>query len=121
MPQPSGEITSILDSVKKTLGIELSDTTFDADLILHINSAFASMHQLGVGPEEPFEIHDNSTEWDEFIDGKTAINSIKSLMYIKVKLLFDPPATTTMFNAVVAKEKELEWRLMVAMEDNYPR
>lgn len=119
MADQTGEITSILDSVKKTLGIELTDTTFDADLIMHINSVFATLHQLGVGPEDPFEIDGNSIEWDAFIEERTALNSVKSLMYIKVKLLFDPPATATMFNALESKEKEYEWRLMVAMEENY--
>lgn len=119
MPEETSEITSILDSLKKTLGIELSDTTFDPDLILHINSAFSTMHQLGVGPSEPFEIHDNTAQWSDFIEDYTAINSVRSLIHIKVKLLFDPPSTTTMFNALEAKEKEYEWRLMVAMEDNY--
>lgn len=116
---PESEIKSILDSVKKTLGIELSDTTFDADLIMHINSVFATLHQLGVGPEDTFEISDNTITWDAFLEEKTSLNSVKSLMYIKVKLLFDPPATATMFNALESKEKEYEWRLMVAAEENY--
>lgn len=119
MAEPTGEIDSILGSIKKTLGIASDDKTFDPDLILHINSAFATMHQLGVGPDEPFEIHDSTSEWSDFIEDKIALNSIRSLMYIKVKLLFDPPSTTTMFNALEAKEKEFEWRLMVAAEDNY--
>lgn len=119
MPEPVGEINSILGSVKKTLGIDASDTTFDADLIMHINSVFATLHQLGVGPDEPFEIHDSSTEWDAFLEDRSALNSVKSLMYINIKLLFDPPSTATMFNSLETKEKEYEWRLMVAMEDNY--
>lgn len=119
MAEPTGDVASILGSMKKVLGIAADDPTFDSDLIFHINSEFATLHQLGVGPEEPFEIEDSTTEWSEFIEDKTALNSVRSLMYISVKLLFDPPATTTMFSALEERKKEYEWRLTVAAEDNY--
>lgn len=119
MAEPTGNIASILGSTKKALGISQEDKTFDSDVIMHINSVFSTLHQLGVGPSEPFSIEDGTTEWSEFIEDKTALNSVQSLMYIKVKLLFDPPSTATMFTALESKEKEYEWRLMVAAEDNY--
>ena len=103
---------SILLSVKKSLGIPPSVLSFDADLILLINSVFAELHQLGVGPEEVFFIEDDGSSWDEFITGDV-INMVRAYMFLEVKLMFDPP-TSAVITAMEKKRDEYEWRLNVA-------
>lgn len=109
------EIKSILDSVKHALGVEEDVTAWDADLVMFINAVFGTLYQLGVGPAQPFTISDNSSEWDEFTT-RDDIEMVKSYMYLKVRLLFDPPTTTTMYQALDTSTKELEWRLNVAVD-----
>lgn len=108
---------SILDTTKKALGIHPDDPTFDVDIIMHINSVFSTLAQLGVGPEDGFEIEDNTTLWSEFLGANKLINSVKTLMYLQVRLWFDPP--TTSFDLVAKKDQvlELQWRLNVAVDD----
>lgn len=106
---------SILDSVKKTMGILSDYNVFDTELILHINSTFATLHQLGVGTEDPFYIEDNTKLWSEFITDKR-LSSVKSYMYLKTRLLFDPPATSYARQAMEKTAEEFEWRLNVASE-----
>ena len=108
---------SILDSTKKVLGLDSGYTAFDLDVIMHINSAFATLHQLGVGPEEPLEIEDNTVLWDAFTGGNKKINSAKTLTYLMVRLWFDPPTTSFDLNAKQEQIKELQWRLNVASEE----
>lgn len=90
------EITqSILNSIKKMIGgISADDEAFDADLIIHINSAFSILSQLGVGPAEGFEIKDSTAVWTEFVDDDATFNLVKSYIYLKVKLVFDPPLSS---------------------------
>lgn len=107
---------SILTSTKKLLGIEAEYTAFDLDITLHINSVFATLHQLGVGPVDGFIIEDAAKTWDQFINGKMAINSVKSYVYLKVRVLFDPPATSFAIDAMTNQIKEFEWRLCSAVE-----
>lgn len=106
---------SILNSTKKALGIDPSYDVFDDVLIMHINSVFTKLQQIGVGPVEGFEIEDDSATWDEFVEKKT-LNSVKSYMYLNVRLLFDPPTTSHAESAMQAMSKEVEWRLNVHAE-----
>lgn len=106
---------SILTSVKKMLGIDEAYTHFDPDIIMHINSVFLILNQLGVGPEEPFMIEDSTTEWSEFVD-EGSIEAIKSYVYLKVRSYFDPPSNGTLVNAMNDQIKELEWRLNVQVD-----
>lgn len=106
---------SILDTTKKILGLESDYEAFDLDIILHINSVFFELQQLGVGPDKGFVINDKTSKWDEFI-GEESINAVKSLMALKVKLLFDPPATSFHLKAIEDQIVKLEWRLNVHME-----
>ena len=115
MDETETEIKSILDSVKHALGVEEDTAAWDADLVMFINAVFGTLYQLGVGPEQPFTISDNSAEWDEFTT-RDDIEMVKSYMYLKVRLLFDPPTTTTMYQALDTSTKELEWRLNVAVD-----
>lgn len=108
-------IDSILRSVKKTIGLVDEYTQFDADLIMHINSTFGILHQLGVGPEEPFSINGLDETWDNFITQKNT-ELVRSYMFLKVKMLFDPPSTATMHEAYERSIQEMEWRLTVAAD-----
>lgn len=107
---------SILDSVKKLIGFESDYTDYDVDIIMHINSVFATLHQLGVGPEQGFMIEDNTAIWDEFTDENKFINSVKTYVYMKVRLIIDPPATSFAIAAIEKQIQELEWRLNVQQE-----
>ena len=82
---------SILTSIKKMLGITEEYEHFDSDLIIHINSVFMILTQLGVGPPSGFSVQDKSATWKEFISDETKLQLVKSYMQMKVKLLFDPP------------------------------
>jgi hypothetical protein len=104
---------SILDKTKKALGLAPDDTSFDVDIIIHINSTFATLFQLGVGPVEPFFIEDNTSNWEEFIGDRTDLNSVKSYMYLKVRVLFDPPTTSFALESFNKMIQEYEWRLNV--------
>jgi hypothetical protein len=105
---------SILTSIKKLLGITEECEDFDTDLIMHINSVFVILNQLGVG--EPFTIEDETSTWNEFIDSAKDYNTVKSYVYLKVKLLFDPPLSSAVMECYKANISELEWRLNVAAE-----
>lgn len=107
---------SILTSVKKLLGIAEECTDFDADLILHINSVFMILNQMGVGPAEGYSIADETGTWSEFLDGSTALEAVKSYMGLKVRLLFDPPQSSTTMDAMKNMIAELEWRLYTACD-----
>lgn len=107
---------SILDSVKQMLGITTEYTHFDPDIIMHINSVFMILHQLGVGPEEGFAIEDNSMLWEDYLTDPTQLQLVKSYLYLKVRLLFDPPSSGTLMNCMNQQISEFEWRLNVAVD-----
>lgn len=107
---------SILTSIKKLLGIAEEYTQFDEDIIMHINSVFLNLTQLGVGPEEGFSIEDDTTSWEDFIEDNVQLQAVKSYVYLKVKLLFDPPLSTSVIESMNRMIAELEWRLNVAVE-----
>lgn len=104
---------SILNNIKKLLGIPESDTAFDVDIIIHINSVFMALQQLGVGPETVFEITDNTTEWSSFLIDPVMYSAVKSYIYLKVRSVFDPPGTSFHGAAIKEQIQELEWRLMI--------
>ena len=109
-------MTSILTSIKKLLGITAEDTSFDQDIIMHINTVFMVLQQLGVGPEEGYSITDENNTWEEFLPEQTKIEMVKSYMYLKVRLLFDPPSSTSVMEAINRSISEFEWRLNVAVD-----
>lgn len=117
--------TSILISTKKVLGIAEDYTAFDLDIITHINTVFSTLAQLGVGPSEGFMIEDDSAMWSDFVTNVAQIDdmqfdAIKSYIYLRVRLLFDPPATSYLIEAFERQIKELEWRLNVHREESIP-
>lgn len=107
---------SILTSVKKMLGITEQYEHFDVDLIMHINSVFLVLNQLGVGPEEGFIIEDETAEWTDFIEDSAQLQAVKSYMYLKAKLLFDPPLSSAVIEATNRQIAEFEWRLRLAAD-----
>lgn len=107
---------SILTSIKKMLGITEDYTHFDTDIVIHINSVFSILTQLGVGPPEGFYIQDKTTIWYEYISDPNKIEMVKSYMYLKVRLLFDPPSSSSVIEAFNKQISEFEWRLNVAAE-----
>lgn len=109
---------SILTSIKKLLGITEEYTHFDTDLVMHINSVFMVLNQLGVGPSEGFSITDNYATWNDFLGDSMDIEVVKSYMYLKVKLLFDPPLSASVMESMNRSISEFEWRLNVAAEMN---
>ena len=104
-------IDSILTSIKKMLGIEEEYTHFDADIIMHINSIFVVLTQMGVGPSEGFSIFDSSSTWDEFVSDVGVSNLVKAYMSLKVRLLFDPPMSSSAMESMNRIATEFEWRL----------
>lgn len=105
---------SILDSIKKLLGISKEDTHFDMDIIMHINSAFADLNQIGVGPSETFVIEDDGPIWSDFTEEDNSLNNVRTYVYLSVKLIFDPPTSSFVLSAMERKLKEAEWRLNVS-------
>jgi hypothetical protein len=105
---------SILQSTKKLLGLPAEEDAFDLDIITHINSAFATLFQAGVGPLTPYEITDANDLWDAFIQNKAQINDVKTYVYLKVRLVFDPPANSFTITPVEKQLEELIWRLNVS-------
>ncbi|QFP94897.1 hypothetical protein SEA_OHMYWARD_15 [Gordonia phage OhMyWard] len=107
---------SILTSTKKILGIAEDYDVFDMDIIMHINGVLSTLHQLGLGPEEGFMIQDDSEEWGDLLEEDMRLNSIKTYIFLKVRLLFDPPTTSFAQTAMQEQVRELEWRLNVYRE-----
>lgn len=111
----SDPIESVLTSIKKVLNIPADVTVFDPDIIMHINTAFAKLHQLGVGPSDGFSIVDEEAEWGDFLT-ELPLNMVRTYVYLEVRLVFDPP-TASVLTAMEKQRDELVWRLSVAAED----
>ena len=109
---------SILTSIKKMLGIDEEYTHFDDDVIMHINSVLMILTQLGVGPAEGFMIEDDTSTWVDFIPEANAaqLHAVKSYIYMKVKLIFDPPLSSAVIESMNRQIAEFEWRLNVAVD-----
>lgn len=108
---------SILTSIKKLLGISEEYTHFDADIIMHINSVFMTLTQLGVGPSRGFIIEDDTAYWEDFITDEKKLQAIKTYIYLKVRLVFDSASLGSATLAAYERQiQELEWRLNVAAE-----
>ena len=107
---------NILDSIKKLLGIDEMDLNFDQELIMHINSVFMVLNQLGVGPVGGFKISSNEEVWTDFVGTRLDLESVKSYIYLKVRLLFDPPQNSFLVGSIEKQIEEQEWRLQVQVE-----
>lgn len=102
---------SILTSVKKSLGIDSSYTHFDTDIILSINTVLSILSQLGVGPEQGYSITSDIEKWSDFLGARKDLESVKTFVYMKVKLIFDPPSNSFLIDSINKILSELEWRI----------
>lgn len=107
---------SILISIKKLLGILAEYTEFDTDIIMHINSTFMILTQLGIGPSDGFMIEDESSVWSDFISDSANLNLVKTYIYQRVRLMFDPPTSSMLLDALKEQIREFEWRMNVAVD-----
>jgi len=108
---------SILATIKKLLGIKDDYTPFDMDIIILINSAFMTLTQLGVGPEEGFSIRDNSKTWSDFLSSnEVMLNAVQEYVYMKVKMIFDPPGNSYVMEAMKDRCTEYEQRIVMQAE-----
>lgn len=107
---------SILDTIKKMLGIDPTVTAFDTDIIVLINSAFLPLNQIGIGPVEGYSISGSSGKWSEYTTDIDNLESVKSYIYLKVKTIFDPPSSSYVLQQYTQTIKELEWRLCLEGE-----
>lgn len=112
---------SILTSTKKILGIAESYTAFDLDIITHINAAFSILSQLGIGSADGFMIEDDSADWIDFEDVlQSQLNMVRTYVFLKVRMLFDPPTTSFLIEAMNKQIDEYEWRLNMSRENEIP-
>lgn len=117
MADPTSQTeNSILHDIKQMLGQEWDDETYDLDIKNHINTVFFNLNQLGVGPVGGFMIQGPENLWPEYIGTKLNLNAVKSYIWIRVKMLFDPPATGPLANSLEAQANKLEWTLMVEVD-----
>lgn len=109
---------SILLSIKKMLNVHEDDHSFDTDIVILINSTFVTLNQIGVGPIKGFAITNEAETWSQFIPDADdiSINSVKTYIYLKVRLVFDPPTSSSVMDAINKNINELEWRLNVMAE-----
>lgn len=108
---------SILTSIKDLLGITEEYDHFDKAIIAHINTVFMTLNQLGVGPVEGFSIKDASATWSDYLEDMSKFEAVKSYIHLNVKLLFDPPASSTITDVISRQIEQLEWRLNVEAEN----
>ena len=107
---------SVLTTIKKLLGIEKDYTHFDNDIIMHINSALMTLNQLGVGPESPASITSEMDTWEKTLGDLKNMEAVKTYIYLKVRMVFDPPTSSFVLDAMNKQANELEWRLNVQSE-----
>lgn len=107
---------SILDSIKKVLSINPTDTSFDDQVILHVNSTLSTLNQLGIGPDAGFMIEDNTATWTQFLGTDPRLNNVKTYVYLTTKMFFDPPQTSFVIDAMEKQILELTVRINTLRE-----
>jgi hypothetical protein len=108
---PEAPKDSILNKTKALLGVELDDDSFDIEIITLINSVFADLVLLGIGPDEGYMIEDSTTPWSDYLENKLYLNQVKSYMYLRVRMLFDPPATSFALDSTKEQINKYEFML----------
>lgn len=111
---------SILNSTKKLLGVAEDYDAFDTDIVMHINSVFNTLSQLGLRPTTGFAIEDEDAVWSDYIQDQKLLNSVKTYIYLRVRLLFDPPTTSFAIESFSKQIQEYEWRINVQLEEITP-
>ena len=107
---------SILDSTKKALQVPFDYDVFDMDIIMHIISAFFTLQQIGIGPADGFQITGSEETWDTYLGTDLNLNAVKSYIFLKTRLLFDPPDRSYVLEAMKEQVTEYEWRLNLYRE-----
>lgn len=107
---------SILVSVKKLLGITEEQTAFDTDIIIGINATLNALTQIGVGPDDGFTISDSSALWSDFINDDRKLELVKTYVYLKTRLIFDPPQSSSVMDAINKTLQEVEWRISSSVD-----
>lgn len=107
---------SILNDIKKMLNVSSDDTSFDTDILIHINTALDTLRQLGIGPKNGFEVTGDTETWSDFFSGTQEVPSTKTYIYAKVRIVFDPPSSSFVLEALKALIAEYEWRANVDVE-----
>ena len=107
---------SILTSIKKLIGYDEEYTHYDQDIIVLINTTFATLRQLGIGPQNGFVIMDSTTTWSEYLGDTLLLETVKTYIHLKSRLIFDPPSSSFVLEAIKESIKECEWRLNVTAE-----
>ena len=116
MEEVTNKMDSILTTIKKLLGITEECEDFDADIIVHINTAIARLRTLGVGPIEGYQITDETSTWTDYLKGDIKLNDVKQYIYIKVKMVFDPPTSASVITALKETLSELEFAVSVTVD-----
>jgi hypothetical protein len=109
-------MSSILTDIKKSLGIEADYSHFDPDIIMHSNSVLLTLNQIGIGPTEGLIITGDTEVWTDLLGDRKDLEAVKTLIYMKVKLIFDPPTSSFVIEAMNRTIQELEWRLNLQAE-----
>ena len=107
---------SILDTIKQMLGIDWSYTAFDTDILVCVNTVLLGLDQIGLDVPDGFTVQDSSTTWDELLDDRTDLNAVKTYIYIKTRLMFDPPTNSAMTTVLEEQAAEIEWRLCIKLD-----
>lgn len=102
---------SILKSTKKSLGLDAAYTPFDLDILVCINSVLANLTQIGVLPDAGYSVADSDDNWSDLDLSMPMLGMVKSYIYVKVRVLFDPPTTSFLLSAYQKQAEEFEWRL----------
>lgn len=108
--------TSILGAAKETLGIQAEDKSFDTELVIHINSVLADLNDFGVGPADGFSVTSEQEDWETFLGSDKKLNTAVSYMYLRLRLLFDPPSTGPAMDSFSKQADQMAWRLQNRVE-----
>jgi len=107
---------SVLTSIKKLLGVDEDYEHFDVDIMMHINSVLMRLNQLGVGPTKGYHISSKAETWSDFIGDRDDLEAVKTYVYDRVRLIFDPPSAGYLVEAIKERSKEFEWCINVQVE-----
>lgn len=108
---------SILFSIRKLLGGMSDDPAFETDLLIHINALLAVLTQLGVGPAEGMSIADGSTAWRDLLGDDPKWQIVQTWMYLRTKMIFDPPTIGTVADSMKKQADEYEWRISILADE----
>ena len=101
------------------LGIDETDESFDIDIKTHINTSTMILSQIGIGPKNGFTVTSKDQLWTDYIDSSTInLEGVKQYIYLKTKIIFDPPTNSTTIDAINKSLSELEWRMQLSVETN---